>query len=140
MRYDPAVPPVCVKLDAESDILDGLFCDVVVGDADRRIMFPALSPLFALEAEVLIDPAAMAVEPVPPDEMKTDPPRAAALDDTAEACAEMEPVTLMAPEETSETGPAMPFKPVESVVIFPETARLTAGVLADEFTISTSPP
>ncbi len=134
----PAVPPVCVKLELDAAILDGLSTEVPV--AEISIMLPAIFPAPLLVALVSIPPAVIAVEPVPPLEINTEPPRAEVLDPFAVALAEIEDDKLTAPLPTIETGPALPFKPVASVLIAPVTDTFVPEVVTAELASNTSPP
>ncbi len=104
-------------------ILVGLVIEVE-GWLDNRIIFPALFPAPLLVALVLIVPTEMAVAADPLLEMKMLPPSAEVLEALAVACVLMAPLRVISPVATNDTGPAMPFKAVASVVMGPVTLRV----------------
>ncbi len=120
--------------------MDGLVVDEPT--ADSKIMLPARLPDDPVAADVLmVTPAAsMAVAPVPPLEINTDPPRACVLPAPVAWAEMVMPFNSMPQVATSDTGPATPLTALASVVMLPDTVRLLADVLADELTSMTSPP
>ncbi len=108
-----------------------------------KMILPAISPAPLFDDDVLMLALkafiAVAADVRAPLEMKTEPPSAEVLAGFAEACADMLEIAI-APDETRDTGPAVPFNPEASVTILPATCRSVAPVFAAEFTNITSPP
>ena len=103
-------------------------------------MLPALfpAPLAVADVSIVMPEAFIAVVPVPPDEMNTEPPCEVVLEPLLFALAEMFGAET-APDATRETGPAAPLRPEASVVIAPDE-RSAAEMFAAEFTSNTRPP